>query len=262
MFTVYGLPLAQQIAHLFTHPHQLLIAATILQTYTHLHVCVIINGAPCCPPAVSDQSIQHCVCVLFFGSIRYKEDCVWFTSSFHLNIVPALFDNFLFQCFFLICFYYFSNSNLFLYNSQASRRVDDLFEDLRDGHNLLSLLEVLSGEHLVSSTSYNIIKTNYTVNYHHHYFFPTAKREGQNALPYVAECSNGARLFALQENQTGQHSRRGHRRRQSEADARPDLDHHSALPGKSFKSIYNEFGQTRQSCCHANSMVANTTPTT
>uniref|UniRef100_A0A182WG23 Calponin-homology (CH) domain-containing protein n=1 Tax=Anopheles minimus TaxID=112268 RepID=A0A182WG23_9DIPT len=52
-----------------------------LCTYTHLHVCVIINGLPCCPPA-------------------------------------------------------------------ASRRVDDLFEDLRDGHNLLSLLEVLSGEHL------------------------------------------------------------------------------------------------------------------
>ncbi|KXJ80621.1 hypothetical protein RP20_CCG024243 [Aedes albopictus] len=33
-------------------------------------------------------------------------------------------------------------------NRLASRRVDDLFEDLRDGHNLLSLLEVLSGEHL------------------------------------------------------------------------------------------------------------------
>ncbi|XP_037953249.1 dystonin isoform X36 [Teleopsis dalmanni] len=31
---------------------------------------------------------------------------------------------------------------------KANRRVDDLFEDLRDGHNLLSLLEVLSGEHL------------------------------------------------------------------------------------------------------------------
>ncbi|XP_037914668.1 dystonin isoform X45 [Hermetia illucens] len=31
---------------------------------------------------------------------------------------------------------------------KASRRVDDLFEDLRDGDNLLSLLEVLSGEHL------------------------------------------------------------------------------------------------------------------
>uniref|UniRef100_A0A1A9WHW2 Calponin-homology (CH) domain-containing protein n=1 Tax=Glossina brevipalpis TaxID=37001 RepID=A0A1A9WHW2_9MUSC len=30
----------------------------------------------------------------------------------------------------------------------ANRRVEDLFEDLRDGHNLLSLLEVLSGEHL------------------------------------------------------------------------------------------------------------------
>lgn len=27
--------------------------------------------------------------------------------------------------------------------------MDDLFEDLRDGHNLVSLLEVLSGDHLV-----------------------------------------------------------------------------------------------------------------
>uniref|UniRef100_A0A336LMR8 CSON012850 protein n=1 Tax=Culicoides sonorensis TaxID=179676 RepID=A0A336LMR8_CULSO len=50
-------------------------------TYTLLHVCIVTNGSPCCPPV-------------------------------------------------------------------ASRRVDDLFEDLRDGHNLLSLLEVLSGEHL------------------------------------------------------------------------------------------------------------------
>ncbi|KAK4002298.1 hypothetical protein OUZ56_004136 [Daphnia magna] len=32
--------------------------------------------------------------------------------------------------------------------SFIGRRVDDLFEDLRDGHNLVSLLEVLSGDHL------------------------------------------------------------------------------------------------------------------
>jgi hypothetical protein len=32
---------------------------------------------------------------------------------------------------------------------QAGRNCRDLFEDLRDGHNLLSLLEVLSGEILV-----------------------------------------------------------------------------------------------------------------
>ncbi|KYQ50005.1 Plectin [Trachymyrmex zeteki] len=32
--------------------------------------------------------------------------------------------------------------------NNASRHVGDLFEDLRDGHNLISLLEVLSGEHL------------------------------------------------------------------------------------------------------------------
>ncbi|XP_046641641.1 dystonin-like isoform X5 [Daphnia pulicaria] len=31
---------------------------------------------------------------------------------------------------------------------KIGRRVDDLFEDLRDGHNLVSLLEVLSGDHL------------------------------------------------------------------------------------------------------------------
>ncbi|KAL9875799.1 dystonin-like protein short stop isoform 24-T27 [Glossina fuscipes fuscipes] len=52
------------------------------KTYTMLHVCVITNDGPCCPPY------------------------------------------------------------------PANRRVEDLFEDLRDGHNLLSLLEVLSGEHL------------------------------------------------------------------------------------------------------------------
>ena len=32
---------------------------------------------------------------------------------------------------------------------QLGRRVEDLFEDLRDGHNLISLLEVLSGDQLV-----------------------------------------------------------------------------------------------------------------
>ncbi|KAI8432880.1 hypothetical protein MSG28_013806 [Choristoneura fumiferana] len=31
---------------------------------------------------------------------------------------------------------------------QVNRHVNDLFEDLRDGLNLISLLEVLSGEHL------------------------------------------------------------------------------------------------------------------
>lgn len=34
---------------------------------------------------------------------------------------------------------------------QSQRQVTDLYEDLRDGHNLISLLEVLSGETLVST---------------------------------------------------------------------------------------------------------------
>lgn len=33
--------------------------------------------------------------------------------------------------------------------SQAQRHISDLYEDLRDGHNLISLLEVLSGDSLV-----------------------------------------------------------------------------------------------------------------
>ncbi|KAL2749487.1 microtubule-actin cross-linking factor 1 isoform X6 [Vespula maculifrons] len=50
---------------------------------------------------------------------------------------------------------YFSYLKGSIYNEEqpseslyASRHVGDLFEDLRDGHNLISLLEVLSGEHL------------------------------------------------------------------------------------------------------------------
>lgn len=34
--------------------------------------------------------------------------------------------------------------------SQVRKHVNDLYEDLRDGHNLISLLEVLSGDRLVS----------------------------------------------------------------------------------------------------------------
>lgn len=37
---------------------------------------------------------------------------------------------------------------------QANRHVNDLFEDLKDGLNLISLLEVLTGEHLVSKINY------------------------------------------------------------------------------------------------------------
>lgn len=40
---------------------------------------------------------------------------------------------------------------LLLFCPQTQRHITDLYEDLRDGHNLISLLEVLSGETLVSS---------------------------------------------------------------------------------------------------------------
>jgi hypothetical protein len=38
-------------------------------------------------------------------------------------------------------------------------RIDDLIDDLKDGTRLLALLEVLSGERLVSSSSMNQVVT-------------------------------------------------------------------------------------------------------
>lgn len=40
-------------------------------------------------------------------------------------------------------------ATLALPSPQAQRHIGDLYEDLRDGHNLISLLEVLSGDSLV-----------------------------------------------------------------------------------------------------------------
>lgn len=37
---------------------------------------------------------------------------------------------------------------------QVRKHINDLYEDLRDGHNLVSLLEVLSGVKLVSAVLY------------------------------------------------------------------------------------------------------------
>lgn len=45
-------------------------------------------------------------------------------------------------------------SHILLFDSclQVRKHINDLYEDLRDGHNLISLLEVLSGDTLVSSS--------------------------------------------------------------------------------------------------------------
>lgn len=39
---------------------------------------------------------------------------------------------------------------MFCSHAQVRKHINDLYEDLRDGHNLISLLEVLSGIKLVS----------------------------------------------------------------------------------------------------------------
>lgn len=43
-----------------------------------------------------------------------------------------------------------------LFSMQVRKHVNDLYEDLRDGHNLISLLEVLSGDTLVSFKFLNL----------------------------------------------------------------------------------------------------------
>lgn len=63
---------------------------------------------------------------------------------------------------------------------QASRHVGDLFVDLRDGHNLISLLEVLSGEHLVSK------HWEYTFYGHSNFAFSVETREKK----FVAKIQN------------------------------------------------------------------------
>lgn len=86
-----------------------------------------------------------------------------------------------------------NNFTILCTKRQASRRVDDLFEDLRDGHNLLSLLEVLSGEHLVSWLElFPMIYSNW-----HQLFVFLASREGKNAIPHAAKRSDGTRFLAV-----------------------------------------------------------------
>lgn len=115
---------------------------------------MIINGVPCCAPAVS---FHHSRFRLFdFEFFLFSCFVYFYISLFFIFDVSCFL--FLFDCFALFCFlmsdiYDMSLCDVlltFIFHLQASRRVDDLFEDLRDGHNLLSLLEVLSGERLVS----------------------------------------------------------------------------------------------------------------
>lgn len=49
---------------------------------------------------------------------------------------------------------------------QVRKHVNDLYEDLRDGHNLISLLEVLSGETLVSIALFQLFSNHFLLSVH------------------------------------------------------------------------------------------------
>lgn len=117
-----------------------------------------------------------------------------------------------------------------IFQFQASRRVDDLFEDLRDGDNLLSLLEVLSGEHLVSITSaLHFIEVPFKM---FPIIFILAKRKRKNAFSHASKRSNGFRFSPFQKNQISQYSSWRHCRWKSKINSRFDLDDYFTLPGK------------------------------
>ena len=55
-------------------------------------------------------------------------------------------------------------------------------------------------------------------------------------VPRHPECGDSSEVFTLQRNQTRQHQRRGHCRRQPQAYTRPHMDHHPSLPGRRLSS--------------------------
>ena len=85
-------------------------------------------------PFLLEQTVaMHCTNLCFLHLDAWLYNLMSYASLF-LLIFIFLFLKTIIQKIFLL---------------QAGRNVRDLFEDLRDGHNLLSLLEVLSGEILV-----------------------------------------------------------------------------------------------------------------
>lgn len=73
----------------------------LLQTYTHIHVCVVINGSSCCSPSVS-QTNPLSVCRIFIGfCLRCKSasDNVFFHRPFLDSFFLGLFSNFGFSFF-------------------------------------------------------------------------------------------------------------------------------------------------------------------
>lgn len=71
---------------------------------------------------------------------------------------------------------------------KAGGKVTDLFQDLRDGQSLLTLLELLSNEKLVSNVGNSMNSFDIPT------LPPTATRKRQDAFPHAAKCWNRVKL--------------------------------------------------------------------
>lgn len=83
---------------------------------------------------------------------------------------------------------------------KAECQINDLFEDLRDGHNLLTLLEVLApGERFVS---FSIIIEGKILflNLNKSFADPRTRK---NEIPLLAKCADCLELLRISQNQIG-----------------------------------------------------------
>ena len=83
---------------------------------------------------------------------------------------------------------------------KAECQINDLFEDLRDGHNLLTLLEVLApGERFVSF----VFHPKY-LNFKFNFQFADP-RTRKDEISLFAECADSFELFRISKDKIGEH---------------------------------------------------------
>lgn len=93
--------------------------------------------------------------------------------------------------------------------------MDDLFEDLRDGHNLVSLLEVLSGDHLVRIAFEKIYSRAFLRSPFSHIETMAAQRNENNERKWPCERRGNGLHIARDKQENNSHSigrRRGQKK--------------------------------------------------
>lgn len=118
--------------------------------------------------------------------------------------------------------------------ARVSCRITDLYLDLRDGRMLIKLLEVLSGERLVSI--YSTVSATEITGTHCIISFNLSAQANQrpNAHPLSGECGQSFAVSKGTEGSLGEHGITRYCRWESPPHPGPHLDHHPSLPGQPY----------------------------